>query len=125
MDGKKDIRRVLAHERMDFVPDTYGERRDSERLKASNLLEWPIEQEVRTGGPAERWQGAPVRRWQGLRCGLIRCSLAPVRPGSGKSRENKKTPIKGRMPGTSLYLACYEKVICKPMAGSHLIYSMF
>ena len=37
VDGKKDIRRVLAHERMDFVPDTYGERRDSERPKASNL----------------------------------------------------------------------------------------
>ena len=31
VDGKKDIRRVLAHERKDFVPDTYGERRDSER----------------------------------------------------------------------------------------------
>ena len=37
VDGKKDIRRVLAHERKDFVPDTYGERRDSERPKASNL----------------------------------------------------------------------------------------
>ena len=42
MDGKKDIRRVLAHERMDFVPDTYGERRDSERPKASNLSAWRI-----------------------------------------------------------------------------------
>ena len=37
VDGKKDIRRVLAHERMDFVPDTYGERRDSERPEASKL----------------------------------------------------------------------------------------
>ena len=114
-DGQRELAHSWTYDRL----DAYGERRDSERLKASNLSEWPIEQEVRTGGPAERWQGAPVRRWQGLRC-----SLAPVRPGSGKSRENKKTPIKGRMPGTSLYLACYEKVICKPMAGSRLIYSM-
>jgi len=42
VDGMKDIRCVLAHRRMDFVPDTYGECRDSSRLKASNLSTWLI-----------------------------------------------------------------------------------
>ena len=80
-DGQRELAHSWTYDRL----DAYGERRDSERLKASNLSEWPIEQEVRTGGLPERWQG--------LRCGLIRCSLdpvqidrcslAPVRPGSG------------------------------------------
>ena len=47
VDGMKDIRRVLAHERMDFVPDTYGECRDSERPKASKLSAWLIETGMR------------------------------------------------------------------------------
>ena len=42
MDGKKDKRRVLAHGRMDFVPDTYGECRDSERPQASKLSAWLV-----------------------------------------------------------------------------------
>jgi len=42
VDGMKDIRRVLAHERMEFVPDTYGECRDSERPEALNLSAWLI-----------------------------------------------------------------------------------
>ena len=106
-DGQRELAHSWTYDRL----DAYGERRDSERLKASNLSEWPIEQEVRIMDLPERWQG-------------LRCGLDPVHLGSGKSRENKKTPIKGSMPGTSLYLACYEKVICKPMAGSRLIYSM-
>ena len=36
-DGTKDIRRVLAHRRMPFGADVYGERRDSERAKPSKL----------------------------------------------------------------------------------------
>ena len=36
----------------------------------------------------------------------------------------KKTPHKREDARYLAYLACYEKVICKPMAGSHLIYSM-
>ena len=35
VDGMKDIRRVLAHRRMDCVPDTYGECRD--RFEAESL----------------------------------------------------------------------------------------
>ena len=45
VDGMKDIRRVLAHRRMDCIPDTYGECHDSERLKASNLSTWRIAQQ--------------------------------------------------------------------------------
>jgi hypothetical protein len=37
---------------------------------------------------------------------------------------NKKSPRKREDARYLAYLACYEKVICKPMAGSHLIYSM-
>ena len=81
-DGQRELAHSWTYDRL----DAYGERRDSERLKASNLSEWPIEQEVRMMGLPERWQG--------LRCGLIRCGLAPVQPGSGKSRENKKNPHK-------------------------------
>ena len=36
-DGTKDRRRVLAHRRMPFGADVYGERRDSERTKSSKL----------------------------------------------------------------------------------------
>ena len=42
MDGKKDIRRVLAHERMDFGLDAYGERRDSEQAQPAHLSAWII-----------------------------------------------------------------------------------
>ena len=81
-DGQRELAHSWTYDRL----DAYGERRDSERLKASNLSEWPIEQEVRIMGLPERWQGAPVRP-------------DPVRPdpvhlGSGKSRENKKNPHK-------------------------------
>ena len=40
------------------------------------------------------------------------------------NRHNKKTPHKREDAGYTKYPACYEKVICKPMAGSRLIYSM-
>ena len=48
----KDRRRVLAHRRMEFNPDTYGERRDSERPEASNLSSWIIEPSVGQEYPA-------------------------------------------------------------------------
>ena len=77
-DGQRELAHSWTYDRL----DAYGERRDSERLKASNLSEWPIEQEVRIMGLPERWQGlrcgldpvwpAPVRI---DRCGLIRCIL--------------------------------------------------
>ena len=42
MDGTKTKRRVLAHRRVGFEPDTYGECRDSERPEASKLSAWRI-----------------------------------------------------------------------------------
>jgi hypothetical protein len=77
-DGQRELAHSWTYDRL----DVYGERRDSERLKASNLSEWPIEQEVRIMGLPERWQG--------IRCGLIRCSLAPVRPDPGNLVRTKK-----------------------------------
>ena len=65
-DGQRELAHSWTYDRL----DAYGERRDSERLKASNLSEWPIEQEVRIMGLPERWQGAQVRP-------------DPVQPGSG------------------------------------------
>lgn len=44
-DGEKDICRVLAHGRMDFEPDVYGECRDSEPPLAASLSAWIIEME--------------------------------------------------------------------------------
>ena len=46
VDGMKARRRVLAPGRMDFVPATYGECRDSERTKSSNLSAWLIAAEA-------------------------------------------------------------------------------
>ena len=72
-DGQRELAHSWTYDRL----DAYGERRDSERLKASNLSEWPIEQEVRIMGLPERWQGlrqaCSGAAW--IRCGLIRCSL--------------------------------------------------
>ena len=72
-DGQRELAHSWTYDRL----DAYGERRDSERLKASNLSEWPIEQEVRTG--ACRSDGRGLRCGDGrgagaawLRCGLIR-----------------------------------------------------
>jgi len=80
-DGQRELAHSWTYDRL----DAYGERRDSERLKASNLSEWPIEQEVRIMGLPERWQG-------------LRCGLAPVRIDRRslirKARKNKKTPHK-------------------------------
>ena len=41
-DGEKDIRRVLAHGRMDFEPEVYGECRDSEPPSAAKLSAWIV-----------------------------------------------------------------------------------
>jgi len=76
-DGQRELAHSWTYDRL----DAYGERRDSERLKASNLSEWPIEQEVRIMGLPERWLGAPVRP-------------EPVRPDPGSLVRTKKLPIK-------------------------------
>ena len=74
-DGQRELAHSWTYDRL----DVYGERRDSERLKASNLSEWPIEQEVRIMGLPERPD--PVR-------------LEPVRPDPGSLVRTKKTPHK-------------------------------
>ena len=60
-DGQRELAHSWTYDRL----DAYGERRDSERLKASNLSEWPIEQEVRI----------KACRSDLIRCGLNRCGL--------------------------------------------------
>ena len=84
-DGQRELAHSWTYDRL----DAYGERRDSERLKASNLSEWPIEQEVRIMGLPERWQGLR-QACSGAACSgaaWIRCSLAP-----GNLVRTKKPP---------------------------------
>ena len=79
-DGQRELAHSWTYDRL----DAYGERRDSERLKASNLSEWPIEQEVRIMDLPERWQG--------LRCGLLRCGLIRCILDQGSLVRIKKPP---------------------------------